>query len=83
MGCGDDCPYVPGLRRADWPLTDPKGKGIEFVRTIRDDIEARVKSLIGREELWASSQFDKRLDFYCSSVCGCVATFEECDSYHQ
>ena len=49
MGCGDECPYVPGLKRADWPLPDPKGKGIEVVRTIRDDIEEEVKSLIGRE----------------------------------
>src|SRR5579884_4043311 len=36
MGCGDECPYVPGLRRDDWPLADPKGRGLEQVRQIRD-----------------------------------------------
>jgi arsenate reductase len=49
MGCGDECPYVPGLRRDDWPLEDPKGKPIERVRAIRDDIRARVQSLIAQE----------------------------------
>jgi arsenate reductase len=46
MGCGDDCPYVPGLRRDDWPLEDPKGKSVERVREIRDDIRGRVTALI-------------------------------------
>jgi len=45
MGCGDECPFVPGLRRADWPLPDPKGKDINDVRRIRDDIRARVSKL--------------------------------------
>jgi arsenate reductase len=54
MGCGDECPFVPGLKRADWPLHDPKGQGIEAVRTIRNDIEVRVKSLVEHEQLWAS-----------------------------
>ena len=45
MGCGDECPYVPGLKRDDWPLPDPKGKDINEVRRIRDDIRARVASL--------------------------------------
>ena len=49
MGCGDECPYVPGLRRDDWPLEDPKGKPIERVRAIRDDIRARVETLIAQE----------------------------------
>lgn len=49
MGCGDECPFVPGLRRDDWPLPDPKGKGIEQVRQIRDEIEERVKKLIKAE----------------------------------
>lgn len=49
MGCGDECPFVPGLRRDDWPLPDPKGKGIEQVREIRDEIEQRVKKLIEAE----------------------------------
>jgi arsenate reductase len=46
MGCGDECPYVPGLKRTDWPLPDPKGKDINDVRRIRDDIRARVKKLV-------------------------------------
>ena len=49
MGCGDECPYVPGLRRDDWPLDDPKGQPIERVRAIRDDIRARVEALVARE----------------------------------
>ena len=49
MGCGDECPYVPGLRRDDWPLEDPKGQPIERVRMIRDDIRARVEALIAKE----------------------------------
>ena len=46
MGCGDECPYVPGLRRDDWPLEDPRGKAIEQVRRIRDEIRGRVSTLI-------------------------------------
>lgn len=46
MGCGDECPVVPGLERDDWPLEDPKGKPVERVREIRDDIRARVSKLI-------------------------------------
>ena len=49
MGCGDECPYVPGVRRADWPLDDPKGQPVERVRAIRDDICARVEALIAQE----------------------------------
>lgn len=45
MGCGDECPFVPGLKRDDWPLPDPKGKDINDVRRIRDDIRARVSKL--------------------------------------
>ncbi len=51
MGCGDKCPYVPGLRRDDWPLRDPKGLPVEEVRTIRDEVRARVESLIASEQL--------------------------------
>jgi protein-tyrosine-phosphatase len=51
MGCGDKCPYVPGLRRDDWPLRDPKGLPIEDVRAIRDDIKGRVKALLNSEEI--------------------------------
>ena len=49
MGCGDACPYVPGLIRDDWPLADPKGKSLEEVRSIRDDIRRRVDALITKE----------------------------------
>jgi arsenate reductase (thioredoxin) len=52
MGCGEQCPVVPGLRRDDWPLEDPKGKPIARVREIREDVRARVTDLIRREG-WA------------------------------
>jgi protein-tyrosine-phosphatase len=51
MGCGDKCPYVPGLRRDDWPLRDPKGLPAGEVRAIRDDVKVRVESLIAAESL--------------------------------
>jgi arsenate reductase len=46
MGCGEECPYVPGVERGDWALPDPKGRPIAEVRAIRDDIRARVASLV-------------------------------------
>lgn len=46
MGCGEKCPFVPGLKVIDWTLPDPKGKPIEEVRAIRDDIKHRVRHLI-------------------------------------
>ena len=49
MGCGDECPVVPGARRDDWPLLDPKGLPIEHVRAIRDEIRSRVQSLLEAE----------------------------------
>jgi arsenate reductase len=45
MGCGDECPYIPGKRYVDWDLPDPKGKPVEEVRAIRDDIRARIAAL--------------------------------------
>jgi len=45
MGCGDECPYIPGKRYLDWDLPDPHGKPIEEVRQIRDTIERRVEAL--------------------------------------
>ena len=51
MGCGDECPFVPGLKRDDWPLPDPKGKGIQEVRAIRDEIKERVADLLRSESL--------------------------------
>jgi len=49
MGCGDQCPDVPGAKRDDWPLEDPKGKPIEKVREIREEIRDRVLALINAE----------------------------------
>ena len=46
MGCGDECPHVPGLARDDWPLQDPKGLPIDEVRRIRDEIRDRVSGLV-------------------------------------
>ena len=55
MGCGDRCPVVPGLKREDWPLPDPKGQPIDHVRAIRDDIAARIRDLVQREG-WGRSE---------------------------
>ncbi|CAO1650105.1 arsenate reductase ArsC [Salinibacterium sp. NSLL150] len=46
MGCGDVCPIFPGKRYEDWELVDPKGKGLDEVRPIRDDIKARIQKLL-------------------------------------
>ena len=48
MGCGEECPYFPGLAREDWPLPDPKGKDIATVRVVRDDIASRVRDFLAR-----------------------------------
>jgi arsenate reductase (thioredoxin) len=45
MGCGDECPYIPGKRYIDWELDDPKGRPLDEVRRTRDEIEGRVKAL--------------------------------------
>ena len=55
MGCGESCPVVPGLRRQDWNLPDPKGQPVERVRAIRDEIRARVGRLIAAEG-WQRSE---------------------------
>ena len=47
MGCGDACPIYPGKRYEDWELEDPSGQDLETVRGIRDQIEARVRALLG------------------------------------
>ena len=49
MGCGDECPVLPGVRRDDWALADPAGQPAERVRQIRDEIRARVAELVARE----------------------------------
>jgi arsenate reductase (thioredoxin) len=46
MGCGDACPYIPGKRYLDWDLPDPKGRPVDEVRALRDDIERRVTDLV-------------------------------------
>ena len=51
MGCGESCPYIPGVPVLDWPLPDPKGQGIEAVRAIRDEVESRVRAFI-KENAW-------------------------------
>ena len=51
MGCGEQCPHVPGLRHLDWPLEDPKGKPVERVREIREEVKRLVLELV-RSEAW-------------------------------
>jgi len=54
MGCGDTCPIFPGKRYEDWELTDPAGQGIDVVRSVRDEIKARIANLV--EELTSSAR---------------------------
>jgi len=49
MGCGEQCPHVPGLRHLDWPLEDPKGKPVERVREIREEVKAKIVALLDAE----------------------------------
>ena len=56
MGCGDECPYIPGKRYLDWDLPDPKGRPLDEVQEIRDDIGRRVRALVA--ELTRSSARD-------------------------
>lgn len=49
MGCGDECPVVPGARRDDWPIADPKGQPPDAVRAIADEVERRVLALISSQ----------------------------------
>jgi arsenate reductase len=49
MGCGEQCPVVPGILRDDWPLEDPKGKPLARVREIRDEVKRRVQRLIDQQ----------------------------------
>ena len=48
MGCGDECPYIPGKRYLDWDLPDPKGRPLEEVRATRDEIARRVAGLVAQ-----------------------------------
>jgi arsenate reductase len=54
MGCGDECPYIPGKSYLDWDLPDPKGRPLTEVRTTRDEIAARVRGLVAEFEVAAS-----------------------------
>lgn len=67
MGCGEACPFVPGLRRADWPLEDPKGKPAGRVREIRDEVRVRVSALLA-EEGWASFELSSMADADVAAV---------------
>ncbi len=51
MGCGDECPYIPGKRYLDWDLPDPKGQSLETVRETREEIERRVRALVAELDL--------------------------------
>ena len=46
MGCGDECPYIPGKRYLEWELPDPKGQSVDAVRATRDEIDRRVRALV-------------------------------------
>ena len=48
MGCGDACPYIPGKRYFDWELPDPKGRPLDEVRALRDEIRSRVEALVSK-----------------------------------
>jgi len=58
MGCGEECPAVPGVPRADWPLPDPKGKDRDDARRIRDEVRRLVLALLEREG-WARPAGDR------------------------
>ncbi len=60
MGCGEACPVVPGLRREDWPLEDPRGQPVERVRGIRDEIDRRVRELLAREGYAKAAEKSRR-----------------------
>lgn len=59
MGCGEACPVVPGLKRDDWRIDDPKGRPLEEVRRIRDEIRRRVEELLSAEK-WRNSNVSAR-----------------------
>lgn len=65
MGCGDQCPVVPSVARDDWPIEDPKGKPVETVRLIRDEIRGRVQSLLDRHG-WAGPASSRGATFMLS-----------------
>ena len=50
MGCGDECPYIPGKRYIDWDLPDPKGRPLDEIRATRDDIASLIDALLAADE---------------------------------
>ena len=68
MGCGDECPYVPGKRYIDWDLPDPKGRPLDEVRATRDDIARRVVGLVA--ELDEGLEISSRSAGSCPSDTG-------------
>ncbi|TCK74016.1 arsenate reductase ArsC [Acidipila rosea] len=56
MGCGDECPYIPGLIRDDWPLPDPKGQQLDHVRVTREEIRERVAALLKKSGIPSFAQ---------------------------
>ena len=50
MGCGDECPYIPGKRYVEWNLSDPKNLSVEEVRAVRDEIAISVRALLAELE---------------------------------
>jgi len=56
MGCGESCPVVPNVRRDDWPIEDPKGKSIERVREIRDEVHQRVAAFVTQHDWQRGSE---------------------------
>ena len=53
MGCGDDCPILPGKERLDWEITDPAGQDLDFVRRVREEIRVRVEEFLRERQLLA------------------------------
>ncbi|MCX6528834.1 MAG: arsenate reductase ArsC [Actinobacteria bacterium] len=53
MGCGDDCPILPGKERLDWEITDPAGQDLDFVRRVRDEIRLRIEAFLRERQLLA------------------------------
>ena len=64
MGCGETCPVVPGTRYEDWPVDDPAGQDVEAVRRIVDDIDGRVRGLLGELEESRLSESNRRPSHY-------------------
>jgi arsenate reductase len=68
MGCGDACPFIPGKRYLDWELDDPKGRGVEAVRGIRDEVGRRIAQLATEFDASARAcQGDPPTPSHCSA----------------